>query len=212
MNAIIETMNTQTKTLLLNWLGTGSLNIFGRPFSGKDTQGRILADLLEGALIGGGDILRSHQDPKNIEKVMAEGGIIPSDFYLDMIPPYLSRAEFKDKPLILSAVGRAHGEEPAIMQAADESGHPIKAVILLDISEEEVWQRFDKAQVEHDRGNRNDDNREVLNNRLKKFRERTMPVIEFYRDKGLLVEVNGTFSRDQVTNDIIDSLLKFASV
>lgn len=189
------------------WLGTGSLNIFGMPFSGKDTQGEILAELLGGFLIAGGDILRSHHDPKKIEEILAAGGIIPSDFYLELLLPYLSRPAYKERPLILSAVGRSHGEESIIIRAADESGHPVKAVIYLKIDEAEVWQRFKVSQTIQDRGNRSDDRREVLNNRITKFQAKTKPVIEYYRDKGLLLEVDGTLSKENVTSSILDKII-----
>jgi len=201
----LNLMNTQTK-IISDWLGAGSINIFGRPFSGKDTQGRILADLFDGALIGGGDILRSHHDPAKIEQIMASGGIIPSDFYLGMLVPYLSQPGFKNKPLVLSAVGRSHGEEETIMKAAADSGHPIKAVIVLQLSEDEAWRRFEESKAVHDRGNRSDDHRSVLKTRLQKFQDKTTPVIEFYRDKGLLIEIDGTKSRQQVTDEIIEKL------
>jgi len=198
-------MDEHTK-IVSSWLGTGSINIFGRPFAGKDTQGRLLADVLHGALISGGDILRSHHDPAIIEQIMASGGIIPSDFYLDMVVPYLSRETFRNKPLILSAVGRAHGEEPLIMQAAADSGHPLKAVIVLKLSEEEVWRRFETSQAHHDRGERSDDKRDVLKNRLKKYQDRTVPVLDFYREKDMLIEVDGTLSREAVTEEILAAL------
>jgi adenylate kinase len=198
-------MTDQIK-VILRWLGSGSVNLFGCPFSGKDTQGRIIADIFNGVLIAGGDILRSHRDPKEIEQILARGGIIPSKFYLNLLLPYLSRPEFEGRPLILSAVGRSHGEEPTIMEAANSSGHPIKAVVLLHLSEEEVWRRFEKAVSQRDRGNRTDDRREILKTRLKKYQEKTLPVIEFYRDKGLLIEVDGAPSRKEVTSEILQSL------
>lgn len=190
-----------------NWLGAGSINIFGRPFCGKDTQGRKLAELFGGALVGGGDILRSHPDPARVEQVMKEGGIVPSDFYLQMVLPYFSRPEFAGKPLILSAVGRAHGEEEQIMQACVGSGHPLKAVVLLDISENDVWRRFEAAKSLDDRGTRADDDRSALQTRLQKFAERTMPVLNYYRQKSMLIEVDGTLSREEVTSEILKHLL-----
>jgi adenylate kinase len=202
-------MNEKTQKIA-GWLGTGSINIFGRPFAGKDTQGSILADIFGGVLIGGGDILRSHHDPKKIEEVMAAGGIIPSDFYLHMVLPYLSQEDFKDKPLILSAVGRSEGEETTIMKATADSNHPTKAVILLHLTEEEVWRRFDAAKQQHDRGDRTDDQRDVLATRLQKFRDKTMPVIDFYRKNGLLIELDGTLPREQVTEEILQSLAEKA--
>lgn len=188
-----------------DWLGTGSINIFGMPFSGKDTQGQILADLLGGALIGGGDILRAQQNAK-IDKILAKGDISPTDYYLKLIPPYFSKSEYNNQPLILSSVGRSHGEEPAIMKAAADSGHPIKAVIMLSLSEAEVWKRFKAVQIQQDRGRRADDKQESLETRLKRFQEKTMPVIKFYRNTGLLVEVDGALSRKEVTSEILKSL------
>ncbi len=198
-------MSEQIK-IISGWLQAGSINIFGRPFSGKDTQGQILADLFQAPLIGGGDILRSHHDPAKIEQILASGGIVPSDFYLNMVLPYLSRPNFKDKPLVLSAVGRSHGEEETIMKAAADSGHPIKAVIVLQLSEEEVWRRFEESRLEHDRGNRSDDHHNVLKTRLQKFQDKTVPVIEFYRHKKLLIEVDGEKGREEVTSKILEEL------
>lgn len=193
-----------------DWLGNGSINIFGKPFAGKDTQGEILADIFNGALEAGGDILRSYKDQDRIQEIMASGDLIPSDLYLDIIVPYLSKPELKGKPLFLSAVGRSHGEGPIIVEATKSAGHPIKAVILLNLSEDEVWERFDKSKQDHDRGDRADDDKEILRNRLKKFEDRTMPVINFYRDKGLLIEVDGTLSETDVTNEIINKLAQKA--
>lgn len=208
--AIIGLMDEKISKIS-GWLGTGSIDVFGRPFSGKDTQGKLLSDLFGGELIGGGDILRSHHDPKKIEEVLAGGGIVPSDFYIHLVLPYLSRPQFKDKPLFLSAVGRSHGEEPIIMKTADDSGHPLKAVIYLEISEEEVWRRFNESKLDKDRGQRSDDRSEVLTTRLKKFKDNTVPVIEFYRARQLLIEVDGTLTREQVTNEIIEELARRCS-
>jgi len=194
-----------------NWLGVGAVDIFGRPFSGKDTQARKLAELFGGVVIGGGDILRSHRDPAKIDEVMKEGGIIPSDFYLNMVVPYLSRPEFSGKPLILSAVGRAHGEEESIIDATQKSGHPLEAVVYLNLAEDEVWKRFEAAKSLDDRGRRSDDDRAALQTRLQKFQERTMPVIEFYRQKGLLVEIDGSLTREAVTTKILKKLVVRAS-
>ncbi len=190
------------------WLGAGSIDIFGSPFSGKDTQAHKLAELFGGEVVAGGDIVRSHDDPEKIEDVMAEGGIIPSDFYLNLVLPYLSGGQFNNKPLILSAVGRSSGEEPSVIKAANDSGHPLMAVINLKLTEDEIWRRFKASQASHDRGNRSDDQTDAIKTRIKKFKERTIPVIDFYRNSKLLIEVDGSLERDEVTNEIIEGLLK----
>lgn len=196
---------------ITEWLGHGSINLFGRPFAGKDTQGLKLVKLFGAALIGGGDILRSHKEPEKIKEILAAGGLIPHEFYLKMLIPYLSRPEYKGKPLILDSVGRSEGEEQTIMHATKTAGHPLMAVVFMELPESEIWRRFEAAKTEHDRDGRTDDRREVLQNRLQKFEDSTMPVIRYYRQKGLLVEVDGTGSREHVLAAIIDGLARLAS-
>jgi adenylate kinase len=203
-------MNNNQIKHISDWLGSGSINFFGHPFAGKDTQGEILANLFNGEIVAGGDILRHYHDQDKIKELMSTGDLFPTDFYLQIVLPFLSQERLRGKPLMLSSVGRLQGEEQIIMQATAESGHPIKAVVLLHLTEEEVWRRFEEAQVQNDRGERADDNREVLKTRLIKFQEKTMPVVDYYRELGLLIEVDGTLSREDVTKEIIISLEKYA--
>ena len=196
--------------ILSEWLQKNSINVFGPPFAGKDTQGRELAKLLNGVLIAGGDVLRSYHDQGEIERTMARGDLLPSDLYLKIMLSYLSKPEFANEPLILSAMGRLKGEEQIVMKATAEAGHPIKAVVFLKLTEEEIWRRFEAAKELHDRGERGDDRKEALENRLIKFRTLTIPVIEYYRERGLLVEVDGSLPREKVTEEIINKLCELA--
>jgi adenylate kinase len=88
----------------------------------------------------------------------------------------------------------------------------MKAVVLLDLSEQEVLDRFQATRNLGDRGIREDDNHDALENRLVKFREQTLPVIEVYRQKGLLIEVDGKLSREEVTQEIITKLYEKANL
>ena len=204
-------MNDQIHTIS-TWLGSGSINIFGLPFAGKDTQGETLAKLFSAELVAGGDILRSHNNQEELQHIMATGALIPTDMYFSILLPYLSQEAFTGKPLILSSVGRMNGEQETIVKATADSGHPIKAVVMLSMPEEVVWERYEIAQQTADRGTRADDgNRDVLANRLNKFRAQTIPVIEFYREKGLLIEVDGTLSREEVTQEILGALSERAA-
>lgn len=192
------------------WLGSGSINIFGLPLSGKDTQCGRLAEALEGTVIAGGDILRSHPDSERIKALMASGKLFPTDFYLDVVTPHLSNPHLADTPLILSSLGRWHGEEEAVIKTAAESGHPIKAVVALEIDETEVWRRLESSRQIGDRGQRHDDDEKVLETRLEEFRNKTLPVIDFYRNNGLLIEVDSSAPTEEVTDSIIESLAHFA--
>ena len=193
------------------WLGSGSINLFGLPFSGKDTQGRQLATDLTGSLISSGDVLRHSQDNPEIQAIMKAGGIIPSQVFESIILPYLKRPEFAGKPIILSEVGRLLEEVPIITKASADSGHPLKAVIFLTLTDEAVWQRFDEANQIGDRGSRDDDNRKSIQTRLKMFHTNIEPVINYYREQAMLVEVDGLLSRQEVSDSIYGNLINIAT-
>lgn len=202
MEKSLKTEILQIKT----WLGSGSINIFGLPFSGKDTHGLELARFFGAQFISGGDILRSAAGPEHIKQHIAKGHLAPTDEYLAIVLPYLSREEFKNKPLILSSVGRWHGEEPSVVEAAEESTHPLKAVIFLSVTEDEVHRRWELAE----RGREDDVTAEVLANRFNEFSQKTLPVVDYYRSRDLLIEVNAMPAKSEVTADILRQLATFA--
>jgi len=204
-------MNTTEQQHIADWLGSGSINIFGRPFAGKDSQGQRLAAIFGGNLLGGGEIMRGSDMPDRIKSEMRAGKLIPSVDYVAIVLPYLSRPEFANAPMILSSVGRWHGEENGVLDALQASNHPLKAVVYLRLEESDVMDRWRDHENRKDRSERHDDSELILETRFKEFRDKTLPVIEFYRNKGLLIEIDGTQSRDDVTAEIIKQLHKFAS-
>ncbi|HVX24379.1 MAG TPA: nucleoside monophosphate kinase [Candidatus Saccharimonadales bacterium] len=191
---------------LQDWLGQGSINIFGRPYAGKDTQGETLADLFGAELLGGGEILRNSVIPSEVRRIMDAGDLIPTADFIRIVLPYLSDEKFANKPLILSAVGRWQGEEEGVLQATQAAGHPIKAVIFLNTNEALVRQRREQG-IGQDRGYRADDAADTFEKRLTEFREKTLPVIEFYRQNDLLIEIDGSPKPPAVTESILDALL-----
>lgn len=193
-------------SLIKSWLGTGSINIFGLPMSGKDTQGLMLAEALGAKLLSSGIIIRD-KEAETHQNLTRHGNLIPTNIFYDWVLPYFAREDIANIPLILSSVGRWFGEENAVMESAASSGHNIKAVILLNISETDVESRWSAAKTLGDRGDRSDD-RDLITfrNRLAEFRMKTLPVIQHYKSLGLLVEVNGDQPRDAVYAEIIDKL------
>lgn len=191
------------------WLGSGSINIFGRPFSGKDTQARKLAELFETDVIGGGEILRSskHED---VKKIINTGELAPTDAYLKIVLPFFAQQKYGGKPLILSTVGRWSGEEVGVIRALSESNHELKAVIELDIDEDEVWRRWEAAHELGDRGRRADDAHGKLKTRLEVYKKKTMPVLDFYDNNKLLIKIDGSQSQEEVLAQIIDNLGKLS--
>lgn len=193
------------------WLDTGSINLFGVPFAGKDTQGKELAQLFNASLMGGGDILRNSIIPPHVKAKLDAGELAPIDDYLRIVLPYLSQPDFAGRPLILSAVGRWHGEEEGVLRATEASGHPVKAVVFLTIDDETLKKRWELARETGDRSGRTDDDAHILEVRLEEFREKTLPVIETYRQKGLLVEVDGSGELHEVTKRLLEALAQHAA-
>lgn len=207
-----DLLSQRPLTTIKQWLGAGSINIFGMPFSGKDTHGATLSHLFDAPLLGGGDILRNSVIPPELRKSLDAGDLFPTEEYLKIVTPYLSNDEFKDRPLILSSVGRWIGEEEGIIRAARESQHPIKAVIYLHAGEEVVYRRFKKSQLKGDRAGRSDDNKDVLANRINEFKTKTLPVIEVYRQMGLLIEINSDAEKHEVIESILARLFLAATL
>ncbi len=196
--------------IIKQWLGTGSINIFGLPFSGKDTVGVRLAELLGARLLSSGLILRSAGD-KELLKDLAAGVLAPTGKFKDLVLPYLQREDLAQYPLILSSVGRWEGEEYDVISAAADGGHPIKAVLLLNVSEAEVKNRWEASRMLQDRGQRQDDHDlEILDVRIKEFITKTMPVIETYRKRGLLIPITANKDRDTVLRNALVALYDMA--
>ena len=193
-----------------NWLGTGSINIFGLPMSGKDTQGANLATALNAKLLSSGIIIRAKEAELH-KNLTGHGALIPTNVFYEWVLPYFSNLDIADSPLILSSVGRWSGEEDEVIASAHAAGHAIKAVILLNISEADVEARFETAKLLGDRGDRQDDkDLTTFRTRLDEFRTKTLPVLQHYKSLGLLIEVNGDQSREAVFAELIDKLYNFA--
>ena len=192
------------------WLGTGSINIFGLPMSGKDTQGIRLAETLGSKFLSSGIIIRAMEKNTNTN-ITSTGQMLPTDLFYEWVLPYLERKDLFHDSLVLSSIGRWYGEERQVLSVAAGAGHPIKAVILLNVSEADVIQRFEASKVLNDRGERADDrDKQIFDVRLKEFREKTLPVLNFYNEQGLLINVNGDQSRDAVFSEMIEKLYQKA--
>lgn len=199
--------------VIRNWLGTGSINIFGAPFSGKDTVGNRLAAELQGVLLSSGEILRNAQaQDEALKNEMNSGALANTDKFRSIVLPYFAKEELKDSPLIMSSIGRWEGEEYDVIEAAKNAGHPIMVALQLEISPEEMERRRQLALESGDRGNRGDDNSvEILQKRISEYQEKTLPVLATYEKMGLLVKVNTEEDRDTVFRKALEAIADFAT-
>ncbi|MBR1802250.1 nucleoside monophosphate kinase [Candidatus Saccharibacteria bacterium] len=188
------------------WLGSGSINIFGLPMSGKDTVGKRLATLLGGEFLSSGDIIRDYELRQN-DHMTENGELIPTNKFYDIVLPHFYTEALVDKPLVLSSIGRWEGEEDEVMKYTKDSGHEIKAVIYLKLKEEDVRNRWAAAKELGDRGLRGDDaDPAVFETRIEEFHEKTEPVLKHYNKLNLLLEVDASGTRDEVFDNVMNAL------
>ncbi|MCL2444847.1 nucleoside monophosphate kinase [Candidatus Saccharibacteria bacterium] len=199
-------------TAIRQWLGTGSINIFGLPFSGRETTGRSLALALGAVYISGGEIIRhsGRQLSRTSLRTTNNGGLLPATDFENLILPYLKNETYRDYPLILDSVGRRMNEGHDTVDAAAAGGHPIKIAIVLNVSENEARNRWKISRLAHDRDDHLDDREErYLDERFALFRKETEPVIAAYRHDGILIAVHGNQERPAVVAEAIDKLYEF---
>ena len=140
-----------------------------------------------------------------------QGNLIPSNTFYEWILPYFEREDLWNYPLILSSIGRWSGEEDEVMAVARSSGHTIRAVVELRLSEQDVVERWEAAKLLGDRGLRPDDaNPDIFRKRLEEYRTKTLPVLKHYQELGLLVSVPANLSRDQVFAKVVEALANFS--
>lgn len=202
-----------------SWLGTGSINIFGVAFAGKDTVGERLAELLGSAFLSSGNIIRearnnaAEQDNIREAAVVSETGVwMPTDEFRDLVLPYLYSESVAGKSLVLSMVGRWYGEETPVMEALKKGNHDTKAVVLLNLTFDKAMERralvLDSNSRNDGRYDDMDENR--VRRRFHEFTDKTSPVIEVYRQMGILLEIDGDQGKDAVFENVIDSLYEFS--
>jgi adenylate kinase len=181
--------------------------LIGPPGSGKGTQAERLAARLAVEHIGAGDLLRAEvaaRTPLGVEAqaYLDRGDLVPDDVILGLLlPKVLSAAA--GGGYILDGFPRSVDQAVEARKLADQVQAGPDAVIYLDAPAEELIRRIlARARVE----GRADDNEQTVANRLRVFEEATHPLVDYYRDRGLLHVVDAAQDEDAVTAAILGAL------
>jgi adenylate kinase len=178
--------------------------LIGPPGSGKGTQGEHLAKRLGLEHIAAGDLLRAEVDEqtplgREVAGIMARGDLVPDDVVLKMVMPKVLAAA-KESGYLLDGFPRSLEQAVEARKLAEDADAGPHAVIYLDAPRAELMRRI-LARAE--REGRADDNPETVNNRLEVFDEATHPLVDYYRERGLLHVVNAALDEDAVTEEIL---------
>lgn len=174
------------------------LILIGIQGAGKSTQGNILSEKLEIPYLSTGHIFREMAKEKTkigryLKEVMNSGALIPDDTTLEIVSEYLRRPEY-DKGYIMDGFPRTTTQAEAFENGIDN-------VIYLKVSDREALWR-----LSYRNEGREDDTLMAIRKRIELFHEVTQPVIEFYRKKGQLIEVDGEKDIDEINKEILSHL------
>ncbi len=181
--------------------------LLGPPGSGKGTQAALLTDRINVPHISTGDLLRSavaESTPlgKKAQSFMDRGELVPDELMLGLIEERLGSADVKPG-FILDGYPRNLAQAKALDEVLDRLGQPAQKALELVVDEEQIVERLAKRAEEE---GRSDDSEEVVRNRLAVYREQTAPVSDYYRDKGLLEQIDGVGSIEEINRRLADAL------
>lgn len=179
----------------------------GPPGAGKGTQAGVVAERFGIPAISTGDIFRanvSEGTPLGVEakRYMDAGEYVPDSVTNDMVRNRLAEPD-AEPGFLLDGYPRtlAQVEElDGMLEAADQS---LDAVVVLVVDPEELVKRLVKRA---ETSGRSDDTEEVVRHRQEVYAEQTAPLLDVYRDRGLLVEVDGLGEVPEVSARIFDAL------
>ncbi|MCW2647894.1 MAG: adenylate kinase [Pseudonocardiales bacterium] len=184
-----------------------NLLLIGPPGSGKGTQGERLAQRLGLEHIAAGDLLRAEveaQTPlgRRVSELMQRGDLVPDAVILGLLMPKVLAAADANGYL-LDGFPRSVEQAVEARKLAEQAGASPNAVIYLDAPRDELMRRIlARAEIE----GRDDDNPTTVANRLEVFEEATRPLVDYYRDRGMLHIVDANMDEQAVTDQIVAAL------
>lgn len=187
-----------------------NLLIMGAPGAGKGTQASRIAARYEVPAISTGSIFReniANGTPLGVQvKQIMDAGQLVSDEITDAIVADRLGQEDAEDGWLLDGYPRNLHQVGALDQLLDASDSGIDAVISLLVDQDALVDRLLKrAEIE----GRSDDNETTIRARMDVYAAETQPLLDTYRERGLLVEVTGHGSVDEVTAQVLDALDQF---
>jgi adenylate kinase len=208
--------------------------LLGPPGAGKGTQAKLIADTLHLAHISSGDLFRENLSKqtelgKKAQVFINRGDLVPDDLTIDMVRDRLTRPDCVEGA-ILDGFPRTPAQAEALAVMLKENGGEVKSVPLISVPPEVLMERLSgrfsckaAGHVYHSKYNppkvagvcdldgselyqREDDKAETVQKRISVYLAQTSPLIEYYRTRGLLREVDGTREIGEVTKQVLAAL------
>lgn len=177
--------------------------LLGAPGSGKGTQAQRLGDRLGVPAVSTGEMLRTAVSARTelgerVEGVMAAGQLVDDDLMAAVVRERLAAADAR-RGFVLDGYPRTPSQAATLDEILSRSGRGLDAVVLLSVPEEVLVRRALGRQ-------RADDREDIVRERLRLYHSATEPLVEHYRDRGLLRQVDGELPIPDVTANVLSAL------
>ncbi len=211
-----------------------NLMVFGAPGAGKGTQAKFLVQKYNIPQISTGDMLRTaiaEETAMGMEakKYMDAGELVPDSTIIGIIKERLEKDDCQNG-FILDGFPRTLTQAEALQALMEESGKKLDKVLSFDVPDELIIQRIAGRRVcpkcgasYHVEFNppkksgvcdacgteliiRKDDNASTVKNRLQNYHKQTAPLIDFYKNMGVFVQIDGSQELSKVTKDMFENL------
>jgi adenylate kinase len=181
--------------------------LMGPPGAGKGTQANVVAEHFGVPAISTGDIFRANVSNdtelgRKAKEYMDAGEYVPDEVTNLMVRNRIDEPD-AEPGFLLDGYPRTVAQVEELDGMIKHTGHALDAVVVLTVEPEELVQRL-LARAQTD--GRSDDTEDVIRRRQEVYLEQTEPLIEVYRDRGLLIEVDGMGEVDEVSQRIFKAL------
>jgi adenylate kinase len=186
---------------------TARLLIVGPQGSGKGTQGVRIADAFGIPAISTGDMFRAavasgSELGTKVTEIIQAGNLVPDELTSAVVSERLSQPDAAHG-FLLDGYPRNLGQVADLDAFLGGRGEELDAVIELVVPRDESIERLTKRAQEQ---GRTDDTEEIIANRLSIYERETAPILEVYRERGIVDAVDGVGSLDEITARIVAAL------
>ena len=182
--------------------------LMGPPGAGKGTQAQVVAERYSIPAISTGDIFRKNVSEGTelgiqAQRFMDAGEYVPDELTNLMVRNRIDEPD-ADRGFLLDGYPRTLAQVEELDGMIKHTGHVLDAVVVLTVDKEELVQRLlQRAETE----GRADDTEDVVRRRQEVYHDQTAPLIDVYRDRGLMIEVDGMGEVDEVSKRVLDALV-----
>ena len=175
----------------------------GPPGSGKGTQAKLLAQRMDVPAISTGDMLREAVRlgtplGRRAKSIIEAGELVPDDVVIGLIRERISLPDAREG-FLLDGFPRTIEQAVALDRLLEGNGEALDAVINLLVPEGTLVERMvGRAAVE----GRPDDRPETVRERLRVYREKTAPLVDYYGARGARIDVDGSGSIEEVSGRV----------